>query len=77
MLPFELNETVLSDGEMREEERWCCCGGGGGAKDLPLPRTRPPPSLRPDMAEGLAVEMYLLGPVQDKTKNPAPLVVSC
>lgn len=30
-------------------------GGVGGARPLPLPRTRPPPSLRPDMM------MYLQG----------------
>jgi hypothetical protein len=46
---LELKDTVLSDGEIREDVRWCV--GGGGAKDLPLPRILPPPSLRPDMAE--------------------------
>jgi len=44
-------ETVLSDGARGLLERGIV-GGVGGASPLPLPRMRPPPSFRPDMAAG-------------------------
>ena len=54
----ECNETVLlSEGANGLRARGECDGAGeddddGGARPLPLPRTRPPPSLRPDMTRG-------------------------
>lgn len=41
-------DTVLSDGGSGLADRGAD-GGVGGARLLPLPRIRPPPSLRPDM----------------------------
>ncbi|KAK5633734.1 hypothetical protein RRF57_009448 [Xylaria bambusicola] len=44
-------DKVLSDGtEGLVALSLRAAGGTGGARPLPLPKTRPPPSLRPDMA---------------------------
>lgn len=40
-------ETVLSDGANGLDARGAV---GGGARPLPLPKMRPPPSLRPDIS---------------------------
>ena len=45
----DLSEAELSDGVKGLAARGTF-GGVGGARALPLPRMRPPPSLRPDMA---------------------------
>jgi hypothetical protein len=50
-------DTVLSDGGNGLTDRGAD-GGVGGASPLPLPRMRPPPSLRPDMA--MATRWWLL-----------------
>lgn len=45
-------ETLLSDGANGLRDRLTAPGGidgAGGASPLPLPRIRPPPSLRPDI----------------------------
>lgn len=44
----EAMETVLSEGANGLAARGAT-GGVGGARPFPLPRMRPPPSLRPDM----------------------------
>ena len=44
----EARETVLSEGAKGLADRGAV-GGVGGARPFPLPRMRPPPSLRPDM----------------------------
>lgn len=44
----EPSDTALSEGA-RELEAGIADGGVGGARPLPLPRMRPPPSLRPDI----------------------------
>jgi hypothetical protein len=43
-------ETVLSEGARGLSERGAPDGGVGGARPLPLPKMRPPPSLRPDIS---------------------------
>lgn len=47
----DVMETVLSEGAKGLEARWRTAEAVGGARPLPLPRTRPPPSFRPDMAK--------------------------
>lgn len=44
-----IDKELASDGAKGLDGRgaWAACGG---ARPFPLPRTRPPPSLRPDMA---------------------------
>lgn len=46
----EPSDTVLSDGASGLGARGA---EGGGASPLPLPRMRPPPSLRPDISSRL------------------------
>lgn len=49
----ELSDRVLSEGAKGLGVRWwpLMAGGVGGARPLPLPKMRPPPSLRPDIVE--------------------------
>lgn len=48
----EAIEMLLSEAANGLATRGAFAAGGvGGARPLPLPRTRPPPSLRPDMLE--------------------------
>jgi hypothetical protein len=71
VLPLELKDSVLSDGEIREEVLRCD-GGAGGARDFPLPRTLPPPSFRVDIAEGYRVEGCVFRAVQDMLEGLLP-----
>jgi hypothetical protein len=50
----EFMDSVLSEGAKGLAVRWTWWAAGdcGGARPFPLPRIRPPPSLRPDMLEG-------------------------
>lgn len=45
----EPRDAVLSDGGIGLVARGAAWPVGGGARPRPLPRMRPPPSLRPDM----------------------------
>jgi hypothetical protein len=47
-LSLELKESVLSEEGTKLEVLWCV-GCAGGTSPFPLPRMRPPPSLRPDI----------------------------
>lgn len=53
----EPSEAVLSEGARGLAAR--VAEGRGGARPLPLPRMRPPPSLRPDMVEELGLRGLL------------------
>lgn len=49
-------------------------GGVGGASPLPLPRMRPPPSLRPDMVEDVPFVVVMGGREEGKGKSQSDRV---
>lgn len=64
-------ERVLSEGANGLVALCCTPGGVGGARPLPLPKMRPPPSFRPDMAKRWEwrMEVYYEGIEEDRVSR--------